>query len=256
MYQPTENIPWFLSIMYHRVVDRIETPDPYHLSITAQQLDAQLSYLKAKGYESVHPLTAIENARNPQRKKQVVLTFDDGYTDFMTHALPVLQKHDYSAMAMIVSGQISGRNVWDAGRAEQLTLMGPADIKEARSAGIWIGSHSKTHPAMGRLDADSLRSEATDSRRTLEDLLGEPIPVFCFPYGSQSELAVNAVKEAGYEAAFGIEQRQHDLFGLTRVDGVKANGAGLNWRLRVSGGHYRLRNRGAQVKRMLRQLKP
>ena len=249
MNQNSENIPWFLSIMYHRVVERLDAPDPHQLSITSEQLDAQLAYLKNRGYKSVHPLTAIENAKRPTGEKQVVLTFDDGYVDFMTHALPVLQKHGYAAMAMIVSGQISGRNAWDEGRAEQLTLMGPAEIKEARATGIWIGSHSKTHPHMGRLDHVSLISEAADSRKTLEDLLGEPVPIFCFPYGSQSTLAVNTVQEAGYEAAYGIEQHRHTRYSLTRVDGVKANGAGLNWRFRSSGNHYRFRRRGAQTDR-------
>lgn len=257
MQSETQKLPWFASVMYHRVVDEIDGSDPYHLSITSDQLDAQLAYLKSKGYESVNPITAITDAMNaPERnRKQVVLTFDDGYMDFMTHAVPVLQKHGYAAMLMVVTDRIGGRNEWDEGRAEQVPLMGVSELREAHSSGIWIGSHSKTHPAMATLDAAVAKAEIVESKAKLEDLLGEPVPIFCFPYGSSSPAVQSTVQEAGFLAAYGIEQRDHQQFRMTRVDGVKANGAGLKWRFRITGGHYRFRTNASKAKSVVRNLK-
>ena len=258
MQSETIKLPWFASVMYHRVVDHLDEHDPFHLSITSDQLDSQLAFLKSKGYQSVDPLQAIATARNSpeENRRQIVLTFDDGYMDFMTHALPVLQKHGFSATVMLVSDQIGGQNAWDDGKARQVPLMGLSEIREARSAGISFGSHSKTHPPLARLDAATAKAEITDSKFAIEDIMGEPVPVFCFPYGSSSPELQVAVQQAGYEAAFGIEQRGHELYSLTRVDGVKANGAGLNWRFRISGRRYRFRNRAYGSKRMLMKLKP
>lgn len=257
MQSTTEKLPWFASVMYHRVVDELTQPDPLQLSITVDQLDRQLAYLKERGYRSVGPLTALNDAVSGQERsrRNVVLTFDDGYLDFMTHALPVLQKYDFTAMMMLISGRIGETNVWDEGQAEQVPLMDVADIREAQKAGITFGSHSKTHPHLARIDEAEARSEVVDSKSALEDLLGEPVPIFTFPYGSYSSAVQDAVAEAGYEAAFSIEDRRHNRYNLTRVDGVKANGAGLNWKFRISGRHYGFRSRASRVKQALRRLK-
>lgn len=258
MQTTTEKLPWFASVMYHRVVDEVTGPDPYHLSITTHQLDQQLAYLKEKGFRSVDPLTVLNDATSdPEKsKRNVVLTFDDGYLDFTTHALPLLQKYGFTATMMLISDRIGETNVWDEGKAEQVPLMAPNEIREAQAAGITFGSHSKTHPALGRIEESEARSEVTDSKSALEDLLGEPVKIFTFPYGSYSQAVQDAVAEAGYEAAFSIEDRRHGRFNLTRVDGVKANGAGFNWKFRISGRHYRLRNRVGGLKQTLRRLKP
>ncbi len=258
MQNRTEKLPWFASVMYHRVVESVIGPDPYHLSISVDDLDSQLRYLKDKGYRSVDAQTALDDAvSNPeQSRRNVVLTFDDGYLDFMTHALPLLNKHGFTATMMLISDRIGGTNVWDEGKAEQVPLMSVADIREARAAGISFGSHSKTHPPLGRIDEEEARSEVIDSKSALEDILGEPVKIFTFPYGSYNAPVQDAVADAGYEAAFSIEDRRHSRFNMTRVDGVKANGVGFNWRLRINGRHYRLRNRAAGFKQTLRKLKP
>jgi peptidoglycan/xylan/chitin deacetylase (PgdA/CDA1 family) len=131
-----------------------------------------------------------------------------------------------------------------------------AEIKEARAVGIWIGSHSKTHRHMARLNGAEAKAEIVDSKARLEDVLGEPVNIFTFPYGSSTPEVQAAVQEAGFEAAYGIEQRDHQLFRMTRVDGVKAKGAGLNWKFRISGGHYRFRTRAGKAKGLIRKLKP
>lgn len=252
-------LPWFPAIMYHRVVDSFQGPDPYALNLTAEQLDGQLRYLKEKGYQSVSPLDAIAIATGQRERpafKPVVLTFDDGYMDFMTHALPLLREHGFTAMVMLISDRIGGRNEWDEGRAPQTGLMGEAEIREAAAAGILFGSHSLTHPHLAGLDPETARAEVADSKKSLEDLLGTRVDIFCYPYGNSSPAVRDAVVEAGYAAAFGIEQRQHELFNVSRVDGVRNAGTGLKWRFHISGRHFRLRNRTFRVRRLMRRLRP
>ena len=256
---PTKSpdLKWFPTVMYHRVVDSITGPDPYALNITSADLESQLSHLKKSGYRSV-PLSEALSALNGggSSEKQVVLTFDDGYMDFMTHALPLLQKYDFTATVYLVSDQISGVNKWDEGRAEPATLMGPAEIKEARSAGITFGSHSKNHPRLADLPIDEAREEVFGSKKALEDLLGEEMSIFCYPFGNSSQAVREAVMEAGYAAALGIEQREHDLFNISRVDGARNPGSGFNWKFHISGRYFWLRNRTGGLRRYIRRIKP
>jgi peptidoglycan/xylan/chitin deacetylase (PgdA/CDA1 family) len=251
-------LSWFPAVMYHRVVDSITGPDPYALKITSADLESQLKSLRDGGYRSVplqEALASINGAARPSGK-QVVLTFDDGYMDFMTHALPLLQEYAFTATVYLVSDQISGTNKWDEGRAEPATLMGPAEIREAQAAGITFGSHSKSHLRMADLPLARAREEVFGSKKALEDLLGMEVPLFCYPFGNSSAPVREAVREAGYSAALGIEQREHDLFNLSRVDGARSPGAGFKWKFHISGRYFWLRNRASGVRGRLRKLKP
>lgn len=253
-----EKLSWFPTVMYHRVVDSINGPDPYALSITSEDLESQLKHLKSSGFNSVslQEALAVSNGANPVSGKQVVLTFDDGYMDFMTHALPLLQKYEFTATVYLVSDEISGTNTWDHGKAEHASLMGPTEIKEARSAGITFGSHSKNHPRLAELSIEEATEEVAGSKKALEDLLGEEMAIFCYPHGNSSVPVRDAVREAGYRAALGIEQREHELFNISRVDGARNAGAGFNWKFHISGRYFWVRNRTGGIRRRLRKLKP
>lgn len=90
-------------LMYHRV--EIASPGNARLSVPASRFDAQLQYL-AQHYEVIemdHAVTLIRDGAPPPRDA-VAITFDDGYIDNVTHALPLLRKHDLPALVYVVPG--------------------------------------------------------------------------------------------------------------------------------------------------------
>jgi peptidoglycan/xylan/chitin deacetylase (PgdA/CDA1 family) len=230
-------LPWFATLMYHRVVERVVAPDPHHLQIGQADFDRQLGALAARGCRVLDPAAALAAARAGEGADVVVLTFDDGYADFHAHALPVLGKYGFVATVFVVSERIGGWNDWDAGVAPRADLMDITQLREVLAAGIRIGSHSATHPRLARLAAADLRREIAGSRRTLEDRLGVAVDAFCYPYGDCSAPARDAVVEAGYTAAFGSDPKVHECFRLSRIDGARATGRwSFRWR---TGGHAR-----------------
>ena len=58
-----------------------------------------------------------------------------------------------------------------------------------------------SHVKLAEQDTATIRREVSDCKAMLEDLLGEAVPHFCYPYGSHDIRAVEAVAEAGYECA-------------------------------------------------------
>ncbi len=51
--------------------------------------------------------------RGEKTGKVVGITFDDGYLNNLTNALPVLQKHGFTSTCYVVDGLLGKTNVWD-----------------------------------------------------------------------------------------------------------------------------------------------
>lgn len=77
-------------------------------------------------------------------------------------------------------------------------------VKEMSANGIDIGSHSVTHPVMTKLELAELRSELSDSKQAIEQMLDKPITGFCFPNGLREDIndeVQREIKRAGYQYA-------------------------------------------------------
>ena len=197
MAAATESTPWIA--MYHSVGDCSE--DPYRVTVTPDRLDRQLSWLSRRGLRGVS-VAALLAA--PTRAGLVGLTFDDGYADFLDHALPVLTSHGFGATLFVLPGRLGGDNAWDplGPRKPLLTADG---IREAAEAGVEIGSHGLTHRDLTQTDDVTLKSEVVESRAVLEELTGTPVDGFCYPYGTLDQRTVDTVRDAGYSYACAID---------------------------------------------------
>jgi len=135
----------------------------------------------------------------------VTITFDDAFENLLEHALPVLSEHQAPAVIYVPTGHLGKNSEWDHGSAHPLMpIMTAADVKNARSMGFEIGSHSRSHIRLRGLSAVTLQQEVCDSKKMLEDLLGEQIRTFAYPHGGRNDFdgrAADVVKEAGYRSA-------------------------------------------------------
>ncbi|MGV9451304.1 polysaccharide deacetylase family protein [Streptomyces sp. NPDC003635] len=188
--------------MYHSVGDCSD--DPYRITVTPQRLDEQLGRLRRRGLRGVSVAELLAARRRGEGRGLVGLTFDDGYADFLDHALPVLRRHDCGATLFVLPGRLGGDNAWDplGPRKPLLTADG---IRQAAQAGVEIGSHGLTHVDLTKADDDLLRAETAESRAALSELTGAPVTGFCYPYGTVDARAVEAVRAAGYAYACAID---------------------------------------------------
>lgn len=185
-------------LMYHSVSPD-EGPDPHLLRVSPQRLRSHLTLLRRLRLRAV-PLGELVAAHRAGRSAGLVgLTFDDGYADFVGHAMPALADHGVRASIYVVADRLGGHNDWDDG--PRLPMMTAEDVRTAEAAGHEVGSHTCTHPAMGGLSEGTALAEAVDSKARLEELLGHAVPGFCYPYGSHSAASAVAVREAGYDYA-------------------------------------------------------
>ncbi|MGY1997319.1 polysaccharide deacetylase family protein [Streptomyces rochei] len=188
--------------MYHSVGDRSE--DPYRITVTPERLDAQLGWLRRRGLRGVSVAGLLAARARGEDRGLVGLTFDDGYADFVTHALPCLRRHGCGATLFVLPGRLGADNAWDplGPRKPLLTADG---IRHAAAEGVEIGSHGLTHVDLTTADDATLKAETSESRALLTELTGAPVTGFCYPYGTVDARAAEAVRAAGYAYACAID---------------------------------------------------
>ncbi|GGW36861.1 polysaccharide deacetylase [Streptomyces lucensis JCM 4490] len=188
--------------MYHSVGDCSD--DPYRVTVTPERLDRQLRWLRRRGLRGVSVAELLAARARGEGRGLVGLTFDDGYTDFLDNALPVLTRWKCTATLFVLPGRLGGDNAWDplGPRKPLLTADG---VRRAAGAGMEIGSHGLTHVDLTRADDTLLKAETVESRALLEELTGVPAAGFCYPYGTVDRRVMDAVRDAGYSYACAID---------------------------------------------------
>ncbi|MFF5027484.1 polysaccharide deacetylase family protein [Streptomyces collinus] len=193
-------VPWIA--MYHSVGDCSD--DPYRVTVTPDRLERQLRWLRARGLRGVSVAELLAARARGEGRDLVGLTFDDGYADFLTGALPVLTRWECTATLFVLPGRFGGDNAWDPLGPRKPLLTADA-VREAARAGVEIGSHGLTHVDLTRADDTVLGAETAGSRTLLRELTGTPVGGFCYPYGTVDRRAVDAVRAAGYAYACAID---------------------------------------------------
>lgn len=188
-------------LMYHSIkrVSRKEIMRSIHVSPLSFKI--QMLLLKVLGYKGCSVSEAVEVLKAGRNEKLVALTFDDGYRNFVTHALPTLKRCGFSATVYIVSDLIGDSNRWDENTGiSKNELMSADEIKLCITKGVEIGCHTATHPKLTDHTVD-LERELLTSKRNLEQMLGISIKAFCYPYGTYNQTIEQSLHQYGYSSA-------------------------------------------------------
>jgi peptidoglycan/xylan/chitin deacetylase (PgdA/CDA1 family) len=137
--------------------------------------------------------------------RYAVLTFDDGFADFLYAALPVLQDVGISATLYVTTGYVGGRSEWlrSIGEGDHRMLSWD-EVRICAAAGIEIGAHSVTHAALDTLPDRTLSAEIVESKAALEHQLGIPATSFAYPFGYYDRRVVAATRHAGFQTACAV----------------------------------------------------
>ena len=144
----TANLP---VLMYHRVAP--ETPEAgARWATTPWAFEEQLAWLRHQRYESVSidewAVACANDVVLPGRR--VLITFDDGFQDFVDHALPLLTAYGFRADMHIVTGHVGRKNGWEAPGFPSYPLMDWQTILDLPRRTVTIGSHTASHAGPGR----------------------------------------------------------------------------------------------------------
>ncbi len=210
-------------LMYHGIRKEFRKKTHYYETSTAPNIFEQhMQLLAGYGYRPVTVSAAVEAINDQSCANCIAITFDDGYRDFYTHALPILTKYGFCATLFVVSAFA------DTGRgfvgAEFMTWN---ELRELARYGISIGSHTVTHPKLDNLTRPEMENEIARSKQAIEDKLGQPVRSFSYPYAFPEHdrpfttMLKRLLEKHGYtngvSTIIGTAGRRHNHFFLPRL---------------------------------------
>jgi peptidoglycan/xylan/chitin deacetylase (PgdA/CDA1 family) len=200
-------------------------------SATPTQFDEQIRWLKDH-CQIIRLDEIFARSHDPGRAPSaptVAITFDDGYEDNYVHALPILVRHEVPASFFVTTGFVDRdpRAMDQMRRLRRMDVAGVSweQVSGIREAGMQVGSHTVTHPNLAELDDPAVRTELTDSKRALEDHLGEEVTTLAYPFGVPRRhvtgSTIRAADGAGYGLALTMIQRDvrasDDVLNIPRI---------------------------------------
>ncbi|MCW3843495.1 polysaccharide deacetylase family protein [Micromonospora yasonensis] len=247
-------------LCYHSVGD-VRRDNTLRWSVSPGDFDEQMALIRECGRTpmTVSGYATVLRGLAPLPPRPVLITFDDGFPDLAEAALPVLRRHRLTATAYVIVARVGA-----APSPDRDPSLDWDQLRELRTHGVEIGSHSRSHPALDCLRPAQLHQEVAASRQALEDGIGAPVGSFAYPYGYHSNAVRTAVRAAGYSSACGVKNAlshpDDDVFAIARVlierdTGVAGIGALLDGTGRpLAWRGERLRTRGWRAYRRARHL--
>lgn len=194
-------------LAYHSISD-----DTADTAVSAAAFRRQLALLKRTGHVFV-PLAQVVAWHQGKRelpRKVVAVTFDDGYRDFETVALPVCEELAIPVTLFLVTD----REAYRVHLGTALPMLDDAAVSRLLAHPlVELGHHTKTHPDVRTLSGETLADECR-----------APVPsmrYFAYPGGGYSDEAEQVLAALGYEAAFSIKPEivgaRHGRYVMPRV---------------------------------------
>ncbi len=199
---PARSVPVSI-LMYHEIAPRSETAS--RLAVSPEAWSAQLAFLADEGYQTVTAaeLSAVFAGRGQLPDRSVVLTFDDGYADFHSRAMPLLDRYGFRATVFVTTGWVEDAGPLRSGHRPG-KMLSWSQIAEAAQAGMEVAAHSHSHPKLDQLPHEALREELYASKAQLEDKLGSDVGGLAYPFGYSSAKVRQMAQDLGHDYACAV----------------------------------------------------
>ncbi len=222
-------------LVYHQIDEAPPKGAPFRgLVVSPSGFARQMAMLRLLGFRGLSMPDLMPYLLGQRTGKVVGLTFDDGYLNNLTHALPVLQRHGFTATCYAVSQRLGQTNVWDqALGVAQTPLMDAKQLRLWVQAGQDLGAHTRHHVRLPELSDVQSRQEIEQSRAELESAGSVPVTHFCYPYGEFRAEHPAMTENAGFATATttrrGRVARGTDILRLPRVPVLRTTSLVTFW---------------------------
>jgi len=221
-------------LMYHSIADAVG-PTSVSPAVFADQMAALAASNVA--VITLDDLVAARTVGTQLPERAVIITFDDGFSDFAEAGWPEMKRYGFRAIVYVPSAHVGRGEDWVGAAQPPRPLMDWDVLRQLHSDGVQFGCHSVSHPDLTQLSDLELDAELTRSKSDLEDGLGTAIEHFAPPYGLAKNREINAISQL-YKTSVGTRLGQagprapiHDLprlemFYFTDMDRWRAHLAG------------------------------
>ena len=171
--------------------------------ISPQRFERQLRWLSR--WRRVVPLE--DTLRSSPHKSVVAITFDDGYQDNLTVALPLLERFQLP-MTLFVTAGFVGRHGY----------LSEAQLREiSKHPLVTIGAHGLWHRHFNQISTAEATFELIESRRLLSGITGQPVELLAWPFGECNEELEQLSGDCGYRASWSVWKGTNSMHSRWRV---------------------------------------
>jgi peptidoglycan/xylan/chitin deacetylase (PgdA/CDA1 family) len=194
----------------------------YHHVFNDERRDfsRQLKYMRQFGeFISLDDAVQMLASNNPISGRYFCITFDDGFKNCLTNAVPILTEFGICAAFFLPTKYIG----LDADQNQEVLLgffnhgetliefLSWDDCRKMSDLGMILGSHTVNHCRLSQLDEGQVSTELADSKNMIEAQLNQSCEHFCSPFGIPGLDFIRDrdpafVKKAGYRSMLTTER--------------------------------------------------
>ncbi len=170
---------------YHRVVPAKEAGNSLSgLVVPPENFAAQLDLFEKRGWRTITMAELADDlaAHVAPPARTFVITFDDGWDDGYTYALPILAQHGYVGTFFVISSRI-----------DRPGFLTSDNLRALVAAGDEIGDHTFDHASLSSIKPDQVPREIDAGASRIAQVTGRWPESLAYPYGGTNSQVVKVV---------------------------------------------------------------
>lgn len=199
-------------LAYHKISNQFEWGIN---TVPMRRFENQIKYLAEHHYYTISLDQYIDrDFQIGSKLHPVIITFDDADESIYDNALPVMERHGFTATIFVISNYVGSLNSWDANLggiySRQLTW---EHLKELLNAGWQIGSHTATHRDLLGLSSDESKNELRSSKELIEQNIARPVRFIAYPFNRFDRRIIFQARQVGYQGgcALSLNKNMKDV---------------------------------------------
>ena len=215
-------------LVYHNIVENEELKGTDQDSLTTEEFEEQLKYLKNNGYISISldELYDWKMGKGDIPEKTVVITFDDGFYSFKSLAQPILQKYNFKAACFLI-GNVTMPITLEYDEEKYVTI--GLDEVNNKSKNIIYGSHTfelhqQNENGVPIVKEKTFEQIEQDTKKFNTQIFDEKY--LAYPYYTYTKDFVKVLEQENYRLAFAGEEEMAtkgvNNYKVPRISAIKS----------------------------------
>ena len=224
-WRPTVGLEHPRILMYHMISGSLSKQKHRGLRVSPEMFERQVAWLKASDWTFIKASELF--TEKAQGDKRVAITFDDGYEDNYSQALPILKKYDACATLYLVTDRherdwsVNKNAKHNSGDLMREAKLSDKQVVEMLASGVFeLGGHTLTHCYLPSVDLATKTFEINECKKVLNATFATQVTSFAYPFGHYSDEDIKLCEAADFNTAVTTDEgidTQPNAFRLKRV---------------------------------------